>query len=997
MGKKVLLFILLGFLCLPVLGQAQSIVSYESYFDNYLIRTFDREDGMPGQAVFYTHEDSSGFIWIANISGLVRFDGLTLRTFDKGNKGGSFYEIFEDENGHLLIPSIGQGVYKFTGDTLLQYKDEIPTPNGFVKTMYPSKSGDYYLGLYGASLAVFDGEKTIKTYTPEDGLLSTEIWKIIEDKDGRVWIGTNDGLSILEEGTFTNYTVDNGLPYNTIRGLTEMSNGDVWVGTDREGIVIFRDLKPIKYIHTKDGLSGSFPQYFAENPIDGSIWIAHHGNGLDRYQDGNIDNISQDEGLHTDYLTFVGFSKDGTAFVGHETGMSVLTKRKVDVINEDTPGIDQQGIVTVIEDSKGTTWLGSDGGGFYYSTDSGWKTLEFPAKITNGYASVATVDRTGNLWMTTQGTGVVKIVNYEIVLHINSDDGLIDDFARGIAVDNNNNLWIGTNLGISVIDQQGKVIDEYTTSNGLANNFTITMISDSSGRIWHGSYGGGITVFDEDSILTFNTSNGLQNDQVFSFFEYSDNKIFIGTIGSGIHYFDGDELHYFGLDQGFPFGTVSGMAKDDNGYLWCASGNGIYRIHPSQIEEIIAGKRQTIEFLLLNTEDGLPINEMEPANGQTIDRLSTGEIIFASSKGVSVLNPSSIHVNNEVFFPYIDQLIVDENSLDLNSPRDLTPEDKKIEISYSALNIRTPKKTKFRVRLDGIDDEWVYVENRTTAYYDYLPDGEYSFHVSAIGPDGQWSDKTATIDFTVLPPFYKTWWFIGLCFIGFASLSAGGVYWRSNQKLKALNRELEMQQKIQLERERISRELHDNVGSQISNLITGIEISNLHVKNNQQDQALSLLDNLDNDARGAMTDLRETIWLLDKEKVEFGIFLDHLNGYLKRQQRYLKELKVEVSSSVNPQLILSPDRSLNLTRIVQEALNNTNKYAKASVFSITCSETNGKVRIVLNDDGIGMDAEAQIGSGNGLVNMHERAKMMGASILIESKHGTGTTITLEFT
>ncbi|MBO6537587.1 MAG: hypothetical protein JJ966_15300, partial [Balneolaceae bacterium] len=101
------------------------------------------------------------------------------------------------------------------------------------------------------------------------------------------------------------------------------------------------------------------------------------------------------------------------------------------------------------------------------------------------------------------------------------------------------------------------------------------------------------------------------------------------------------------------------------------------------------------------------------------------------------------------------------------------------------------------------------------------------------------------------------------------------------------------------------------------------------------------------------------------------------------------------SSSVNPQLILSPDRSLNLTRIVQEALNNTNKYAKASVFSITCSETNGKVRIVLNDDGIGMDAEAQIGSGNGLVNMHERAKMMGASIFIESKKGKGTTITLE--
>ncbi len=994
MLKRLAFWGLLGLVYQP--SFSQSIVNYESYWDNYLIRNLDTEDGMPGQQVFYTHEDSSGFIWIANIDGLVRYDGLNLRVFNKGNKGGTFYEIYEDANGDFLIPSIGQGVYKFTGDTLLQYKDELPSPNGFVKTMVITKTGISYLGLYGTGLSIFDGDKVTKTYTEEDGLISTEIWKVIEDKDGRIWIGTNDGLSILEGDTFTNFTTDNGLPYNTIRGLTEMKNGDIWIGTDKEGIAIFRDQIPFQNIHLKDGLSGAFPQYFAEHPIDGSIWIAHHGNGLDRYHEGKIENLTEEDGLLSNYLTYVGFSEDGTAYVGHETGMSVLTNKIVKVIDEDTPGIDQPAITTVIQDGNGTVWLGSDGNGFKYLSNRNWNTIEFPTEFTNGYAASSTIDRNGDLWMSTQGTGVVKIVDTKVVMHITSDNGLLDDFARGLVVDPDNNIWIGTNVGISVVNQKGEVINEFTEGNGLPNNFTISMLADSKGRIWHGSYGGGISLIENNEITIYDTSNGLNDSQVFSFLEHSNEGIYIGTNGSGITYFDGNRMHYFGVEYGIPLGTISGMAEDKNGNLWCATGNGIFSFNPSDLNEILDGTREKIEFIELTTEDGLPTKEMEPANGKTVEKLKNGELIFASVKGVTVINPEKIDLNTNSFYSYIDQFIVDEKSLDISNLRKLNPEDKKIEIGYSALNIRVPKKTKFRIKLDGIDEDWVYVENRTTAYYDYLPDGNYTFHVSAIGPDGQWSEKKASIDFTVLPPFYKTWWFIGLCLFGFAGLGAGGVQIRSNMKLQALNRELETQQKIQKERERISRELHDNVGSQISNLITGIEISNLHLDENDQGKAKKLLKTLDEDARGAMTDLRETIWLLDKEKVEFGIFLEHLNGYLKRQKRYLRNLKVEVRSSVSPRFILNPTQSLNLTRIIQEALNNTNKYAEASFFIIECSQKNNSVSISLKDNGVGMDTNTEIGTGNGLVNMRERAALMGATILITSRQNKGTSILLTF-
>ncbi len=997
--KKGVLFVVLGFIHLNLFGQ--SIYETNSFWSSYSIRNLGVQDGMPDEEAYYVYEDNNGFLWTANINGLVRYDGIKLKQFNKGYVGGSLYEIYPSPDGGLWIPSIGEGIYKFNGDSLIQYKEELTSPNGFVKSMSLLNDSTLVLGLYGTGLAFFDGEKELKTYTKEDGLVSDEIWKIITDRKGRLWIGTNDGVSIYESGTFTNFTTENGLPFNNIRGLTEMFNGDIWVGTDKEGIVIFRDDKPYKYITTKDGLSDSDPQYFAQNPVDSSIWIAHHGGGLDRYKNGKIDNLKADDGLISNFLTFVGFTKDGTGLVASERGISVLTKKLVTVFDENTKGISTSAMVTVDQDGDGAIWLGTDGSGFFYyqEGDEKWSLIESPGtagNYTNGYGSSNTVDNEGNIWFGTPGTGVVKVKDQRVVAKLSDEDGLLDNFSRCLAIDNEDNLWVGTNKGINVFNSSLEQVKAYTTENGLPNDFCITMISDTKGRIWYGSFGGGGALIDGDNITTFGTEEGLGSQNIFSFAEYSDGTVFIGTGGFGLsHYIDGKFYHY-GRAEGIPPHSISGIVEDDNGMLWLATDSGIFKINPEELSQIRKGELEKMSYAKYALDEGLLSNKMEPANNATVKKLANGNILFASVRGAVLIDPDNAEINTESFFPYIDDFVVDEVSLGNENVRELTPDDKKIEISYSALNIQSPGKTKFRIKLDGIDEDWVYVENRNTAYYDYLPDGDYKFNVSAIGPDGQWSKKTTSIDFTVLPPFYKTWWFLGICFLGLFGSGAGGVYIRSNMKLRALNRELETQQKIQAERERISRELHDNVGSQITNLITGIEVSNLHVKKNQQDEALSLLNNLDSDARSAMTDLRETIWLLDKEKVEFGVFIDHMRGYLRRQERYLEGLKVSLDSSVNNQSVLDPGQSLNLTRIIQEALNNCRKYAEATTFSIDCTLNKNKINILIKDDGKGMDIDEELEKGNGLNNMAHRAKEMNGLFEITAEKGKGTVIKLIF-
>jgi len=1000
MKKGVLLCGFLGLVHFTVFSQ--SIFDTNSFWSSYNIRNLGVEDGMPDEEIYYIYEDDTGFLWMANIDGLVRYDGLSLKQFNKGYAGGSLYEIYPAEDGGLWIPSIGEGLYKFDGDTLIRFKDELSSTNGFVKSMSFINDTTLVLGLYGSGLSFFDGEKEIKNYTTDDGLVSTEIWKIITDKDGRLWIGTNDGISIYENGSFTNFTVENGLPFNNIRGLTEMMNGDVWVGTDKEGIVIFRDDKPFKYLTTADGLSDSDPQYFAQNPVDSSIWIAHHGGGLDRYKDGKIENLNTDDGLVSNFLTYVGFTKNGIGLVGSETGVSILTNKLVTVFDENSDGITISAIATVHQSGDGTVWLGSDGGGFFYyeEGDDKWSVIESPGtsgNYTNGYSSANTIDAEGNIWFGTPGTGIVKIKDQRVVAKLSDEDGLLDNFSRCLAVDSNDNLWIGTNRGVNVFNKDLEQIESYTSENGLPNDFCLTMMSDSEGRVWYGSFGGGLALFENDNITKFDTTDGLPSNNIFSFLEYSDGSIFIGTGGFGLSQYKDGELFNYGANDGIPPQSISGIAEDNDKMLWFATASGIYHADPAELTLVRNGELEKMSYTQYTTDDGLLSNKMEPANNATITRLSNGDLLFASVRGAVLVNPENSKISTESFIPYIDEFIVDEKSLGNKNPRELTPKDKKIEISYSALNLMSPGKTKFRVKLDGIDENWVFVGDRTSAYYDYLPDGDYAFHVSAIGPDGQWSDKTASLAFTVLPPFYKTWWFMTLGFLGFIAIGAGGVQIRSNLKLQRLNRELETQQKIQAERERISRELHDNVGSQITNLITGIEVSNLHIKKNQQGEALSLLENLDSDARSAMTDLRETIWLLDKESVEFELFYDHLNGYIKRQKRYLNGLKVQLNSDLKKNCILEPGQSMNLTRIIQEALKNTRKYAEATEFKISFSLKEKILSVTIADNGIGMNIDENLEKGNGLKNMAHRAEEMGGFFQINSDENMGTEIKLELT
>lgn len=975
------------------LAYAQVVPPSINFWEHYLIRNFSNENIPISDEVFWTHESSDGFIWIAGSSGLTRFDGISTKHINEQSISGLdasvFYEVVEDHKGNLWIPSIGGGVFRFTDDSSKVITEAQGLSSNIVKTLAITFGDTVWVGTYGAGLNAVFQDSVIASYTSEDGMIGDVIWRLMLDSNNKLWIGTKNGLSIFDGNTFTNFSSKNGLPHNAVQGITEMENGEVWIGTDGGGIVIFEEYKPKTYISTKNGLSNDFPQFFAQNPIDKSIWIATHGGGLDRYLDGEVLNINQEDGLVSNFLTHIGFSKNGMAWVSSEDGISQFRLRKVRTLTQNH-GLTLSHIPALLSTKKGALWFGTDGKGYNKYDHGSWTYFDVNAKETIAYANSIAENSVGDIWFSTQGSGIFRIKNDKIDRKTSVNEGLTDPTARALEFDQYDNLWVGTNNGLNKMTPKGEIF-KYTTDDGLPNNFIITLLNSQNNGLYVGTFGGGLGVFKDNIFSVFDTTNGLSGNKVISLFEDSNQDIWIGTSNSGLNKISNGVITSYKENDGLFNNAISSIKEDDLGNLWFGSGDGIFTVPLSDFNRYDNQEISLLNATNFTLEDGLSALQLESANNRTSAKAKDGSLLFASTAGVEVVHPSVLSIKAPEARTYIDFLVINERSTSSKEPLQINARENKLEIHYSAFNFYAPNKTTFRIKLDGLEDSWNEVHERTIAYYDYLPDGNYTFLVSATNADGEWSEP-ASLPIIVLPPFYKTWWFRSLALLSFGMVIAGVVRIQSNVKVRRLNQELMMQQKVQKERERISRDLHDNVGSQITNLITGLEISNLHIQKNEQDKAIELISNLDKNARGAMTELRESIWLLDRDSINLSEFESHFKSYTKKHSYSLNGLRLIFKNEANPDLTLNPTQSLHLLRIIQEAFNNCRKYAAAKTFTVQIKERDSILDILLSDNGKGMSENVNNQGGNGLKNMRTRASEIGGTFQLSSTPNKGTKI-----
>ncbi|MEQ9307968.1 MAG: sensor histidine kinase [Balneolaceae bacterium] len=227
-------------------------------------------------------------------------------------------------------------------------------------------------------------------------------------------------------------------------------------------------------------------------------------------------------------------------------------------------------------------------------------------------------------------------------------------------------------------------------------------------------------------------------------------------------------------------------------------------------------------------------------------------------------------------------------------------------------------------------------------------------------------------------------------------LIIAGFLWQSKVKERELSykvEQLEVDKEIQAERERISRDLHDNVGAQLVNIISGIDLFERYEKAEEKQESEKVLRSLKKEAKSSIGQLRDTIWALKSDESTSDSFVDHVQSYLHTVEN-ISELAISINLKELKEVHLTPTQSLNIFRIIQEATQNTLKHSGASALEISGEKKEEQFLVTISDNGT-FKKNSEDGTSSGLGNMKKRANDIGAEITFESNE-LGTKIMLEF-
>jgi signal transduction histidine kinase len=435
---------------------------------------------------------------------------------------------------------------------------------------------------------------------------------------------------------------------------------------------------------------------------------------------------------------------------------------------------------------------------------------------------------------------------------------------------------------------------------------------------------------------------------------------------------------------------VALIVEDGDGHLWVSTTRGIVRLERERIDAVADGRAATLEPVAITRRDGMPHSE---GSGGGFDpsglRDRDGRLWFPTLDGIAMVDPATFPINRRPPRLAIEDVTTGgEPAARAAAGVTIPPGTPAIEIAYTAFSLLDPAKVRFRYRLVGLDDEWTDAAERRVAYYSHLPPATYTFEVLASNNDGIWSTEADSVRLVVMP----FWWERGVVRGGglLALLAATGIAARavSTRRARARLLELERAHALQRERERIARDLHDELGARLTHIALLADRPKPHDDRTRLTRAV----------RDAVSTMAELVWSVNARHDTLESFANYAAEFA---QEHLEAAGVRFRLDIRPDFgahVLSAEVRRHLYLAFKEAVNNAVKHARASQVNVTIDLDAGVLVLDVSDNGCGLPAggdgtRADGSSGNGFGNMRARMRAVGGTFAVDSPAGGGTRLT----
>ncbi|WP_434027510.1 ATP-binding protein [[Pseudomonas] boreopolis] len=990
-------------------------------------------EGLPSRMVLALAQDRQGYIWVATDDGLARYDGLQFRTWrhvpdDPASLPANSVEtLLVDPLDRVWVGTNGGGLGMLDAgrDAVRQFPDVDAACRSQPWALAYAEQA-LWVGTSEAGICRRDERGQVTVYRADPGnpeaLPSDTVYSMATDGRGRLWIGTGAGLVRMERGRFTRIAVPQ-LGERSIMKVSVEADGTVWAGS---GSGLFRISADDRAVPAPWPKSGELRAGAVVHDRNGGYWIGS-ADGLFRDGDGQLRLMAGDRGS------------------GFLTGNS--------------------GVLDILQDHEGGVWFGLINQGLAY-LPPGWQRfstfLEAEGQSLESLFMVNAAAQ-GRDFLVATSQGVYRLQADGGIRRVVGLDAIGKGTVRSVLPMPDGRLWLGRPGRLTIYDPASGRSQDLLTGFGEEGFKLVDLLRAApDGSVWMSVSGGGVQHRAADGrvldSIAFEDGRGLPEGQVEQLRHGPDGRLWVASaealrawtgerfepvpgLAAGLVYdfvfvapdtlwvaragaieryrWDGRALERqqrIDAAQGMPATEIGGIVAGADGSVWATTPRGMVQYLPGQPR-----------VRVFTADDGLPDAEFSirppaaNAYGQVLAWTASGLVEFEPARRFPPLPPSPLVIES-----------MDVRRGDAEHAAPLSPaalpvlkaEDRDLRIAARLLSYVNPRRTRYRYRVEGYDQNWVEQDHQGVRVLSRLPAGHYRIEVQARGVENDWTPAQA-LDVKVLPPWWRSWPALAalallLALLGWWAVRASRRRQRSRQEMALSKQRQELAEKASLAKTRFLATL----GHEVRTPMTGVlGMSELLLDTPLQPRQRAHVESI---RLAGLHLLRLVNDALDLARIEAGkLELEHKPFALRQVLEELADFMEPIAQSrglaferaldVPADLVVEGDAT-RLRQVLMNLLGNAIKFTERGSVGLAAAQDDarGTLRFAVSDTGPGINAEQQArifqrfeqgegartasrygGSGLGLAICQELAVAMQGSIHIDSQLGRGTRFTVE--
>jgi len=966
----------------PGIARAQEVLPV---CDDYVLRTWEVDDGLPTNNIASIAQTTDGYLWLASWSGLVRFDGERFTTFHStdtpGLESDHVRTVLGARDGSLWVGMDRGGVARRRAgrfEIISPLLPEQANPS-WIESFAEDTDSSVWWGHAATGQTTRFAKGKLTVISAKDGLGTRGNTSIFVEPGGKRWVSTREacgysdgsrfhrvddaggeaitmavskdgGTWATRDGGLMRYEADDrvtkvaDLPWPRGAGgvvvLCEDHSGALWIGTRDLGLIRYWNGEFVRVPVSHTSISA------ITEDREQNLWVATRGGGISRLRPKRFSLYERKNGLVNDTTTTLCQDSEGRIWMAGADGVPV---RGTDSTNREfavPPGLPGVAIFTLCANPEGGVWLGSakGGGGLIQ-----WRDGLFSKNIVTESLTSLLVDRQGDLWAAIINKGVFRYRDGEVTT-LPTGDGLVR--ARALAEDGAGRIWFGTEDGL-VFYHQNAVVTPVPLPSKNPNEAIRFLVADERDTVW------------------------------------------IGALGGGLYRWRGGGITRLEADSRLPTNDLRLLLIDPAGKFWFGTERGLFAVARQGLDAALDEGKPLAGVVAYGRSDGLPGLEFSYGFRNATLRARDGHLWLATLRGAL-----EVHANDEFANPVAAPPVVIEEArlgnqvLDISrgGGLELPPEPGPLQLRYTLPQLSAPEKIDFRYRLVGSADDWIFAEGQRSALFPHLPAGDYRFEVAAAEAGQPWTSAVASLEITVRAAWWESPWVrTGEVLLGGLALT-GLIRWIIRRRVRARIRRIKQDHALELERTRIARDIHDEVGSSLTQIAIASKLARYDSPESVQErvQQISAI------ARRTAESVDEIVWAINPRNDTLTSLLEYLGQHA---LDFLTSAGISCELDIPaelPTVTLTARTRHHLFLAVKESLHNIVKHSGADTVTLAAECAAGALRVVVSDNGRGFATPSDRAAGaDGLDNMRHRMTESGGNFRFESSPEMGTRMIFE--